>query len=190
MGRLLACPLRRLRQDPDKILTPFVTRGMTVLEVGPAMGFFTIPVARMVGPTGKVVCVDLQPKMLDAIRHRADKAKVADRIETRACGPTSLGIGDLAGRVDFVLAFFVVHEIPDASRLFHEIVQAMKPGARCLVAEPKFHVSERDFDETIAVATQQGLKLIERPVIAGSRSAVFSSASEFHVCPDKQERPS
>ena len=176
MGYFLLCPVRRFGQNPEKILSPYVGSGMTVLDIGPGMGFFTLPMARLVGPTGKVVCLDVQLKMLDAVRHRADKAEVADRIETRVCEPMSLGIGDLAGKVDVVLLFAVVHEVPDTPRLFREIAQAMRPGARCLVAEPKLHVSERDFEQTIATANEQGLELAERPVIWGSRTGVFTSA--------------
>ena len=43
MGYLLMCPLRRLGQNPDRMLAPFVATGMTVMEVGPGMGFFTLP---------------------------------------------------------------------------------------------------------------------------------------------------
>ena len=190
MGYLLMCPFRRFGQNPDKILAPYVSGGMTALEVGPGMGFFTLPMARMVGPDGKVVAVDMQPKMLDTVRRRAAKAGLADRIDARDCRPTSLGIGDLAGKIDFVLAFAVVHEIPDSKRLFGEIVQAMKPGAWCLVSEPKFHVSDRDFYATIATAEQQGMKLVEQPATWGRWTAVFTSASESHMRVDEQERPS
>jgi ubiquinone/menaquinone biosynthesis C-methylase UbiE len=61
---LLVTPLRRLVHNPERLLAPFVTAGMTVLEVGPAMGFFTLPFACLVGPTGQVICVDVQDGML------------------------------------------------------------------------------------------------------------------------------
>lgn len=61
--------------------------GMTILEVGSGMRFFTLPMARMVGPRGTVVCLDVQPEMLDALRRRAAKAGLADRIDARACQP-------------------------------------------------------------------------------------------------------
>lgn len=176
MGYLLLCPLRRIGQNPDRILAPYLSDGMTVLEVGPGMGFFTLPMARRVGAAGKVVCVDLQAEMLAAVHRRAAKAGLADRVEPRACLPTTLGTGDLAGRVDFVLLFAVVHEVHDIPRLFGELVHAMKPAARCLVAEPKFHVSGRDFEQTIDTAREQGLRVVERPVIWGSRTAVLSPA--------------
>ena len=173
MGYLLLCPFRRFGQNPDKILVPYVGSGMTVLEVGPGMGFFTLPMARMVGSSGKLVCVDTQEKMLAGVRRRAALAGLVDRIESRTCAPTTLGIDDLASRADFVLLFAVVHEVPDVPRLFAEITQAMKAGARCLVAEPSFHVSAPEFDQTIAAAAQQGLQVAERPRIRSSHAAVL-----------------
>lgn len=62
IGYLLASPIRRLLHNPRKILAPYVRDGMTVLEPGPGMGFFTLELARMVGPTGRVVALDMQAK--------------------------------------------------------------------------------------------------------------------------------
>jgi len=115
LGYLLACPLRRWVADPAKILAPYVREGMTVLEPGPGMGFFTLPLARMVGATGRVVAVDIQPRALDALRRRARKAGLLERVEIRLSQSDSLGLGDLANQVDFALAFAVVHEMPSAA---------------------------------------------------------------------------
>src|SRR5512141_2540792 len=116
IGYLLVSPLRKLLQDPASILAPFVREGMTVLEPGPGMGFFTLEAARRVGPRGRVVAVDLQPRMLAALRRRAARAGLAERIEAREARPESLAVEDLAGKVDLVLALLVVHELPDAGR--------------------------------------------------------------------------
>src|SRR5512144_2327435 len=95
IGYLLATPLRKLVQDPAAILAPFVREGMTVLEPGPGMGFFTLEAARRVGPRGRVVAVDLQPRMLAALRRRAARAGLGDRIDAREARPDTLGVGDL-----------------------------------------------------------------------------------------------
>jgi len=55
--------MRRLFQDPETILSPYIKSGMKVLEVGPGMGFFSLPMARLIGETGRIYCVDLQEKM-------------------------------------------------------------------------------------------------------------------------------
>lgn len=89
---------------------------MTVLEPGPGMGFFTLELARLVGPSGRVIPVDIQPKMLARLKRRAANAGVASRIEARVTSNESMGIADLRNSVDFTLAFAVVHELPDAAR--------------------------------------------------------------------------
>ena len=74
MGYLLACPMRRWSQKPEALLAPYLHEGMTVLEPGPGMGFFTLPMSRMAGPAGKIVAVDIQARMLENLRRRAMKA--------------------------------------------------------------------------------------------------------------------
>lgn len=175
MGYVLASPLRRLGHNPGKILGPLVNAGMNVFEIGPGMGFFTLPLARMVGPAGRVVCVDIQANMIASLQKRALKAGLAGRIDARVCESASLGIRDLTGRMDFVLAFAVVHEVPDARRLFAEIAQAMKPGARCLVAEPKMHISAEEFEQTLAAASEAGLTPAGKLSIWGSRTALLAA---------------
>jgi ubiquinone/menaquinone biosynthesis C-methylase UbiE len=146
MGYLLASPIRRWRQNPEELLAAYVREGMTVLEPGPGMGFFTVPLSRMVGVSGRVVAVDIQQRMLESLRRRAVKAGTSERIETRLTRPASLGIGDLEGRVDLVLAFAVVHELPSAQTFFSEACAAMKPEATLLFAEPAGHVKPEKFE--------------------------------------------
>jgi ubiquinone/menaquinone biosynthesis C-methylase UbiE len=165
VGFWLANPLRRFFQDPVKILSPYVKTGMTVLDIGPAMGFFSLPLAKMVGPDGNVVCVDVQDKMLRSLERRAKAAQLADRIIARHCKPYSLCIDEFAGMIDFVLAFAVVHEIPDVSNFFAEIYKTLKPGAVCLVAEPRGHVNVGEFAETLSLAGKNGLIKTGEPAI-------------------------
>ena len=173
IGYFLAGGLRRRVQDPTPILRPFVAEGMLAFEPGPGMGFFTLELARLVGPGGKVVAVDVQPRMLSELRRRAGEAGLADRVETRQATETRMGIGDLRERVDFVLAFAVVHELPDPAGFFAEASAAMKPGGRLLLAEPAFHVSEKEFGETLRSAEECGLLPESRPRIRWSRSALL-----------------
>jgi SAM-dependent methyltransferase len=173
IGYLLACPLRRLRNDPVQLLSPYVRPGMTVLEPGPGMGFFTLDMARLVGPQGLVVAVDIQPRMLARLERRAAQQALLGRIQTRLAREDSLGLADLAGEVDFVLAFAVVHEMPSPAWFFREVSGPMKPGARILVAEPKGHVKLPAFEEELAAAAPEGLSVVERPVIGGNLAAVL-----------------
>ena len=173
LGYLLVSPLRRLVQDPAALLAPFVREGMTVLEPGPGMGFFTLEAARLAGPRGRVVAVDLQPKMLAALRRRAARAGLADRIEVREARAGSLGVGDLAGKVDLVLALLMVHEVPDAGRFYAEVGATLAPGGRVLVVEPVGHVPAPAFAESLAAAARAGLRAAPGPRVWRSHSAVL-----------------
>jgi ubiquinone/menaquinone biosynthesis C-methylase UbiE len=170
MGYLLACPIRRWLQDPEKILSPYITEGMTVLDIGPGMGFFTIPAARMVGKTGKVIAVDVQAKMLNALVKRAEKAGVADRIVIKLIEPDSLGVSE---PVDLCLLFYMVHEVRDPAGLFSQIKAILKPTGKVLIAEPGWHVPEKEFQNNLALASNAGLKVIARPEIRRSWSALL-----------------
>jgi ubiquinone/menaquinone biosynthesis C-methylase UbiE len=171
---LLLAPFRKFAHNPERILGPHIRAGMTVLDVGCAMGFFSLPLARMVGAQGKVVCIDVQERMLRALHRRAVKAGLADRIVEHLATSGSLGLAEFEAGIDFALVFAVVHEVPDAPGLFAEVLKALRPGARCLVAEPIFHVREAAFEVTLAAAREKGLELVERPRIARSRAALLT----------------
>lgn len=175
LGRLLANPFRRWAQHPEAILRPHVVAGMTVLEPGPGMGFFTLELARLVGPGGRVVAVDVQPRMLKGLRRRAERAGLAERIETRLARSDSLGVEDLAGRAGFALAFAVVHELPDAGRFFEEVRRALATGARMLLAEPTHHVGAEAFAEMLRTAERAGLAAVGAPPVRWSRTALLQA---------------
>jgi len=174
IGYLLVSPLRRLFQDPRRILAPHVRPGMTVLDFGPGMGYFSLPAARLVGPTGRVVCVDLQERMLAGLARRARRAGLAGRIEARRASADDLGLSGLEDRIDFALAFAVVHEVPEPERLLRGIRGALKRDGRLLIAEPIGHVAEEAFAATIASAGRAGLTVIDRPRIRRSRTALLA----------------
>jgi 2-polyprenyl-3-methyl-5-hydroxy-6-metoxy-1,4-benzoquinol methylase len=165
--------LRRLLQDPERILAPYVKPGMTALDAGCAMGFFSLAMAEMVGSEGRIICVDLQQKMIDGLSRRARRAGVLERIDARVCSRDGLGIEDLAEGVDFALAFAVVHELPDARAFLAQIHAALRPAGQLLIAEPKGHVRAPAFEDTILAAQQAGLTLTERPAITRSLTALL-----------------
>jgi ubiquinone/menaquinone biosynthesis C-methylase UbiE len=174
VGYLLASPFRKLSQNPQRILGPYVEKGMTVLDVGCAMGFFSLPMAELVGPDGKVICVDLQEKMIRSLEKRARRSGLGDRIETHVCRKDSLGLDQLREEVDFALLVAVVHEVPDPAKLFSEIQRMLKPGGKALVVEPKGRVSAKDLETTVSMAVQSGFEAVQRPEIRRSRAAVLS----------------
>lgn len=165
-------PLRRLVHDPPKLLGPFVGPGMTVLDAGCGMGFFTLGMARLVGEGGTVLAVDVQQKMLDITAKRAARAGLAGRIRLRLCSPGDLG---LAEPLDFALAFWMVHEVPDREAFFRQIVAKLKPGGRVLAAEPRLHVSEAGFREMVRAAEAAGLRPAGPLPVRLSRAMVFET---------------
>ena len=126
------------------------------------MGCFTLDIASKVGKAGKVIAVDVQPKMLNKLNQRAVQAKLSEQIETRLAQPTSLGLSDMVGKIDFVFAFAVVHELPDLNSVWREVSQLLKPGGRLLIAEPSRHVNIEEFDTELNIASQNGLIIVER----------------------------
>ena len=175
LGYFLASPIRRwLGQDPVKILSPYVREGMTVLEPGPGMGFFTLPLARMVGLTGRVVAVDLQPRMIANLKRRAAEANLLERIDARVTSAETMGLSDMENKVDLTLAFAVVHEFPDAAKFFREAARACKPAALLLLAEPSGHVKDEDFAAQLVAASAAGFAVKDRPAIPRSLTALLT----------------
>jgi SAM-dependent methyltransferase len=171
LGYLLASPVRRLFFNPSPVVTPYVRPGMTVLEPGPGMGFFTLELARLVGPTGRVVAVDIQPRMIEGLKRRAAKAGLLERVDARLARPDSLGVAGLAA--DFGFAFAVVHEVPAARPFFAELAAALKPGALLLMAEPKGHVKPAQLKDELRAATDAGFTIQDRPSIRSSYAALL-----------------
>jgi ubiquinone/menaquinone biosynthesis C-methylase UbiE len=166
-------PFRRLLHDPQKIVGPYVRPGMTVMDVGCGVGWFSIPMARMVGDRGKVIAVDLQQQMLDMLRRRAEKAGVAARIELHKCEQDRLG---LHAEADFALAFAMLHEVPDPRRLLGEIHDCLKPGGNLLMAEPPIHVTGKKFADEVAIAEEVGYRMVDRPRVRWCRAVVLRKA--------------
>jgi ubiquinone/menaquinone biosynthesis C-methylase UbiE len=164
-------PLRKLIHKPAAILSPYVRQGFTAVDIGPGMGYFTVELCRLVGTEGRVIAVDVQQKMLDATRRRAQRAGVADRLETRLSRGNSLDVEEGA---DFVLAFWMVHEVPDQGQFLDGVLKLLKPEGRFLLVEPYLHVSAKGFAKTVQKAVEAGLAVEETPSIAYSRSTLFS----------------
>lgn len=163
-------PLRRIFHDPASLLSPYVRKGDMVIDVGAGMGYFSIPLAELVGPSGHVTAIDLQPKMLSALATRARKKGVSERIKTHLANSGSLGNHEKA---DFILAFWMVHEVPNKRQFLSEIRDNMKPEGLFLMAEPKIHVSKESFLRTLETANGLGLFVKQSPKIRLSHSALL-----------------
>ncbi len=164
--------------NPAKILAPYITRGMTVIDVGCAMGFFSLPAAEMVGPEGRVICIDLQEKMVQKLYRKAKKKKLLNSVEARVCNRDSLNVNDLENAADFVLAIAVVHEVPDTASLFAELYGVTKESGRLLVIEPGGRVSEKAFKATVDAAVRSGFTILENSGTRRRHQALFQKISE------------
>ncbi len=173
LGYVLVSPVRRLVEPPRALLAAHVAPGMLVVEPGCGMGYFTLELARMVGPGGRVVAIDLQPRMLAGLRRRAGRAGLAARIDARLAAPDRLGLDDLAGSADLAVALHVVHEVPDQRRFFAELTRALRPGGRLLFVEPRGHVKPADMAAELEAAADAGLVLVEGPPARGRLAAVL-----------------
>lgn len=170
LGYALANPFRRIMHEPEKILAPFVQEGMTVLDLGSGMGFFSLAMASLVGAKGKVICVDLQQEMLDALHTRAARAGLSERIILQRAAQDEIHV---AGPVDFALVFWMAHEVADPGKFLGQVFSALQPSGSVLLVEPRIHVTEKVFQKIIAQARDAGFTVGEAPLVSISRSAIL-----------------
>jgi ubiquinone/menaquinone biosynthesis C-methylase UbiE len=162
--------IRRLIQNPQKILDGYINPGDTAMDVGCGPGFFTIDMAKMVGPGGRVIAVDLQPEMLASTLKKAVRKGVAGQIVTHRCAADCIGFDQ---KVDFILAYYMVHETPDSPAFFKEAKTMLNEGGRMLVVEPRMHVSKNAFDAMLAEAEKAGFSALDFPRKKGGYSALL-----------------
>jgi ubiquinone/menaquinone biosynthesis C-methylase UbiE len=143
---------------------------MTVMDVGCGPGLYAIEMALMVGESGRVIAADLQDGMLDLVRQKIAGTEIEDRVTLHRCEKHTLALSD---DVDFVLAFYMVHELPDQTVFFSEMHDHLKPAGHLLVVEPPLHVSKAAFDETVNTAREAGFELAGRPRVILSKTALL-----------------
>jgi len=163
-------PLRRFLHDPSALLAGMVREGMTAADIGCGRGYFSIALARMVGDGGTVIAVDIQQKMLDMMMKRAQRAGVARRIRPVLAAADNIGV---RGPVDFVLAFWMAHEVENTERFFAQAFSALKAQGTMLVAEPNMHVSRRRFREIVQAARDAGFRESGAPAVRLSRAVIL-----------------
>ncbi len=163
--------IRKLFQNPQKILGNYVKDGMTVLDLGCGPGFFSVEMAKMVGGSGRVIAADLQEGMLQKLKVKIQGTEIEKRIKLHKCEEDKIGVSE---KVDFILAFYIVHEVPNQNAFLEEIKSILKPNGKVLIVEPKlFHVSKEMFEKTIMKAKETGFEPIEKPRVFLSRAVIF-----------------
>ncbi|MBT8359090.1 MAG: class I SAM-dependent methyltransferase [Desulfobacterales bacterium] len=163
-------PVRRFFHQPEKIFKAYINQDMTIFDIGCGMGYFTIGLAKLLGNKGKVIAIDLQPKMLNGVKLRAAKAGVIQQVQLQQCNSDDLGINDIG---DFALTFWMVHEVPDIKHFMFQIFQSLKSKGKYLLVEPIIHVSKSKFLTIMDVALHTGFKRVDQPDISFSRAVLF-----------------
>ena len=161
---------RKLIQNPKRILGRYIKEGMTVLDFGCGSGFFTISAAEFVSSSGKVIAADLQDGMLNKVKEKIEGKEIEKRIILHKCNEDSIGIKE---KVDFIIAFYVVHEVPDQKKFLKEVKSLLKPGGKLFIVEPKFKVSQKEFEKMINNAFKIGFSEFRNPKITLSRAIIL-----------------
>ena len=118
--------IRRLRE----ILEP--EQGERVLEVGPGTGYYTLDLARWVGPAGSVEILDVQQEMLDHAERRAREQGLWNVRATRA---DARELPYEADSFDAAIMVTVLGEVPDPDAALRAVARVLRPGGRLVVGE-------------------------------------------------------
>ncbi len=171
--------LRRFLYRPDRLADRYVKPGNRVLDFGCGPGFFTREFAKKAGENGSVIAADVQEEMLTILRKRLEPEGLLPRIRTHRCGYDSLALSsERDGQVDVAFAIFVVHEVPDAKKLFHEISSLLVPGGLLFYSEPPLIVPGNEFRNNLTLAQEAGLRLVETRLFFVNRAAVLKKDDE------------
>lgn len=167
---LLEGPDRDLWQKPDLIMDALkIAEGSVVAEIGAGGGWFTMHLARRVGPNGRVYAEDIQPQMVEAIYRRVQRRNLENVF-------TVLGRPDdprLPPGLDAALIVGVYHEMEDPVALLKNLARALKPQGLIGLVDfnagaggPGPDADERvDPQSVIATAAAAGLRLSRREAV-------------------------
>lgn len=161
---------RKLLHNPEKLLSKYIKPGMNVMDFGCGPGFFSIEIAKLLKHSGRITAVDLQQGMLDKLNSKIKGSVFQNSIELHKCGERNIGLNEV---FDFIVAFYVIHEVQDPERLFLQFNNLLVQKGRIFIAEPLFHVPKDKFYNNLSFATKYGFRVIETPKLFFSRAVVL-----------------
>lgn len=162
--------LRKIVHNPKKLFGGYLEEGMTVIDIGCGGGFVTVGFAEMVGRQGKVIAADLQAEMLEITKNRVKRASLEERVVFHKCSSQYIGYDE---KVDFALAFFMVHETPDIPAFLAEVYDILRHDSLFFISEPTFHVSEQAFHHMIKKAIGIGFEVHSYPRVILGRNVIL-----------------
>jgi ubiquinone/menaquinone biosynthesis C-methylase UbiE len=120
-------------QKPDEVIAALgLKAGDRVADIGSGSGYFTLRLARAVGPSGKVYAVDIDRAMNEDLAARASEAGLAniETVDARAEDPMLP-----EASVDLLFVSDAYHHIGDQVRYFATAAKALRPGGRLAVID-------------------------------------------------------
>ena len=169
MAGVLSSKFRTFFHNPYKILKPYISKNMTVLDIGCGPGVFSIEIAKLLEGTGKVISVDMQEGMLEIIRKKIKGLSIEKTIVLHKCSQNKIGINE---KVDFVLMFYMVHEVPDKNNFFNEVLPLINKDGLLMIVEPVL-VSKNAFNAMINNIKEKGFEEFAKLKIVLSRGIVL-----------------
>jgi ubiquinone/menaquinone biosynthesis C-methylase UbiE len=152
-------PEREEEEQPKKLLKALkLEPGMSVADIGAGSGYYVFRMAPLVGAKGKIYAVDIQQEMLDIIKKRAEKAKVAN---------VELVLGQEkdpklpATSIDIIMMVDVYHEFNYPYEMTEQLIKALKPGGRLVFVEFKKEDPKVPIKEVHKMSERQVLKEME-----------------------------
>ena len=126
-------PIRRKLQPPrETAIRHEIKSGMHVLEIGPGNGTYTIGAAQQVGLTGKIITIDIQPKLIEKLNKRIEIEGIQN-IEARVANVYDLPFDD--SNFDLITMITVINEIPDIPQALRECHRVLKPNGKLVTSE-------------------------------------------------------
>ena len=161
---LLEGPDRAVWQKPDQIMDALgIADGAKVADIGAGAGWFTMRLARRVGPNGVVYSTDVQREMLDVIRRRVAREGLQN-VRLLQGGDSSLGLPS-AGELDAVLAVDVYPEVKDRVTFLRNLAAALKADGRIGIVNYKLGGGGP------GPAPSEGVRVAQATVEADARAA-------------------